>query len=325
MSHLTCEQRYTISVMLAQNHAQNQIALAIGKDKSVISREIKRNSDQRNGIYKSDLANRKYKQRQEQKNRPIIFTASIKKYVEDGLNNEYSPEQINGRAKLDGISCVSHECIYQYIWKDKKHGGRLFEKLRHTGRKYRKRGNSKDKRGTIKDRVSIEQRPTIVDEKVRFGDLEIDTVIGQNHHGALLTINDRVTSLVWIQLLDGKHSEPLTKTTIQTLSPLKQQIKTITADNGKEFARHQEIAKELNISFFFAKPYHSWERGANENTNGLIRQYFPKGSSFENITHQQVLDVQNKLNNRPRKKLGYFSPNEFYKINFSNNEVAFAT
>lgn len=325
MSHLTCEQRYTISVMLAQNHPQNQIALAIGKDKSVVSREIKRNSDQRNGIYKSDLANRKYKQRQEQKNRPTIFTTSIKKYVEEGLNNEYSPEQINGRAKLEGIFCVSHECIYQYIWKDKKHGGRLFEKLRHTGRKYRKRGDSKDKRGILKDRVSIDDRPTIVDKKVRFGDLEIDTVIGQNHQGALLTINDRVTSLVWIQLLEGKHSEPLTEATIKALMPLKQQIKTITADNGKEFARHQEIAKELNINFYFAKPYHSWERGANENTNGLIRQYFPKGSSFENITNQQVADVQEKLNNRPRKKLGYFSPNEFYKTNFSNNEVAFAT
>ena len=167
--------------MLAQNHPQNQIALAIGKDKSVVSRELKRNSDQRNGIYKSDLANLKYKQRQEQKNRPIIFTATIKKYVEDGLNNEYSPEQINGRAKLDGIPCVSHECIYQYIWKDKKQGGDLFEKLRHTGRKYRKRGDSKDKRGILKDRVSIEQRPSIVDEKIRFGDLEIDTVIGKNH------------------------------------------------------------------------------------------------------------------------------------------------
>ena len=181
MSHLTSEQRYTISAMLAQNHPQNQIALAIGKDKSVVSRELKRNSDQRNGIYKSDLANLKYKQRQEQKNRPIIFTATIKKYVEDGLNNEYSPEQINGRAKLDGIPCVSHECIYQYIWKDKKQGGDLFEKLRHTGRKYRRRGDSKDKRGILKDRVSIEQRPSIVDEKIRFGDLEIDTVIGKNH------------------------------------------------------------------------------------------------------------------------------------------------
>jgi transposase, IS30 family len=325
MSHLTSEQRYTISAMLAQNHPQNQIALAIGKDKSVISRELKRNSDQRNGLYKSDLANRKYKQRQEQKKRSVVFTTTIKKYVEDGLNNEFSPEQINGRAKLDGVPCVSHECIYQYIWKDKKQGGYLFEKLRHTGRKYRKRGDSKDKRGILKDRVSIDKRPSIVDEKVRFGDLEIDTVIGKNHQGALLTINDRVTRLVWIKLLDGKHSEPLTEATIQALLPLKQQIKTITADNGKEFARHQEIAKELNVNFYFAKPYHSWERGANENTNGLIRQYFPKGSSFENVTHQQVADVQNKLNNRPRKKLGYFSPNEFYKINFSNNEVAFAT
>ena len=125
MSHLTSEQRYTISVMLAQNHKQNQIALAIGKDKSVVSREITRNADQRNGVYKSDLANRKYKQRQEHKNRLVIFTSTIKNYVENGLNDEYSPEQIYGRAKLDGVSCVSHECIYQYIWKDKKQAGHL--------------------------------------------------------------------------------------------------------------------------------------------------------------------------------------------------------
>ena len=177
----------------------------------------------------------------------------------------------------------------------------------------------------IKDKVSIDQRPAIVDEKVRFGDLEIETVIGQYHQGVLLIINDRVTSLVWIKLLEGKHSEPLTKATIQALLLLKQRIKNITADNGKEFARQQEIAKELNVNFYFAKPYHSWQRGANENTNGLIRQYFPKGSSFENITHQQVAEVQNKLNNRPRKGLGCFSPNEFCKINFSNNEIAFAT
>lgn len=145
MSKDTQSQQRPASAMLAQNHKQNQTALAIGKDKSVVSREVNWNADQRNGIYKSDLANRKYKQRQEQKNRAVIFTISIKNYVEDGLNNESSPQQISGRARLDGNACVSRECIYQYIWKDKKQGGHVFEKLRHTGRKCRKRGNSKDK------------------------------------------------------------------------------------------------------------------------------------------------------------------------------------
>jgi IS30 family transposase len=325
MSHLTPEQRYTISVMLKANYPRKEIALAIGKDKSVLSREISRNCDQRNGEYKSDLATKKYEQRQVDKPRHITFTSIIKGYVINGLKDDLSPEQIAGRAKLDGIACVSHERIYQYVWQEKKEGGTLFEHLRHTGRKYRKRGSAKDKRGIIKNRVDIEQRAKIVDEKTRFGDLEIDTVIGQNHQGALLTINDRVTSLVWIRLLESKHAEPLTESAIKALLPLKEELKTITSDNGKEFAQHQEIAQKLDVKFYFAKPYHSWERGANENTNGLIRQYFPKGTSFENITHQQVEYVQNKLNNRPRKKLGFLSPNEFYQKTFSNNKVAFVT
>ena len=190
---------------------------------------------------------------------------------------------------------------------------------------YRKRGNLKDRRGIIKNRVDISERPPIVDAKVRFGDLEIDTVIGKNHQGALLTINDRVTGLVWIRLLEGKESDPLTKCAIEALMPIKHQLHTITADNGKEFAKHEIIAKELDLDIYFAKPYHSWERGANENTNGLIRQYFPKGSSFENITHEQVRYVQNQLNNRPRKKLGFLSPNEYFLANFENHEVAFVT
>jgi IS30 family transposase len=327
MSHLTSGQRYTIEVLKAKNYKQKEIAEFIGKDKSVVSRELRRNSDKRNGVYKSDLAQRKYAIRQTEKPKHISFTSEIKSYVIAGLQNDYSPEQISGRAKLDGVECVSHERIYQFIWEDKKAVNtlELHTHLRHKGRKYAKRGSTNNKRGIIKNRVDIDQRPAIVDEKTRFGDLEIDTVIGKNHQGALLTINDRVTSLVWIRRLNSKHEEPLTKETIQALMPLKSELKTITSDNGKEFAGHEKIAQELDINFYFAKPYHSWERGANENTNGLIRQYFPKGTLFENITDQQVEYVQNKLNNRPRKKLGYLSPNEFYQINFSINKVAFVT
>jgi len=152
--------------------------------------------------------------------------------------------------------------------------------------------------------------PAIVDQKVRFGDLELDTVIGKNHKGALLTMNDRVTGLLWIRMLTGKEAAPLTEKAIETLMPYKHLIHTATADNGKEFAFHHRIADELEIDVYFAKPYHSWERGANENTNGLIRQYFPKGTDFESISEQQVKEVQDKLNNRPRKRLGYMSPNQ---------------
>ena len=142
--------------------------------------------------------------------------------------------------------------------------------------------------GIIKDRVGIELRPTIVDEKERLGDFEIDTVIGQNHKGALLTINARVSSKVWIAKLNGKNAEELAQKTIEVLVPYKVLAHTITADNGKEFAEHKTIGQRLDNDFYFARPYHSWERGANENINGLIRQYFPKGSSFESISNDDV-------------------------------------
>ena len=325
MKHITVEQRYTISAMKEQGCKQKDIAFKIGKDKSVISRELKRNCDQRNKKYHADLAQRKYQQRQRDKPKHISFTEEIKQYVEASLKADYSPEQITGKSILDEIPCVSPERIYQHIWKDKKEGGELHTHLRHKGRKYRKRGAARDKRGIIKNRVDIDMRPKIVDKKDRFGDFEIDTVIGKNHKGALLTINDRVTSLVWIQLLSGKEADPVTEKTINALMPIKDMLHTITADNGKEFAGHEKIAEALDIDMFFAKPYHSWERGANENMNGLIRQYFPKGSSFENITKSDVRRVQDILNNRPRKKLGFLSPNEFFNIIFGDTEVAFVT
>ena len=256
----------------------------------------------------------------------IKFTQSVQQLVDYWLNEDYSPEQIAGRAKLEGRECVSHERIYQYVWQNKKSNtGILYKHLRHKGRKYRKRGASKDSRGCIKNRVDISLRPAIVDQKTRLGDLEIDTVIGQNHKGAILTINDRVSSFVLIEKLQGKDAKELAIKAVEKLVPYNQWIHTITADNGKEFAEHEAIAKDLKIDFYFAKPYHSWERGANENTNGLIRQYFPKGSSFENITNQQIQYVQYKLNNRPRKKLNFLTPNEFLKLNLSKQKVAFVT
>lgn len=188
-------------------------------------------------------------------------------------------------------------------------------KVATKGRKCRKRGANKDTRGVIKNRVSISERLAIIEERIRLGDFEIDTIIGKNHKGALLTINERVSELVLIEKLNGKYASELALKTIEILTPFMEWMKTITADNGKEFAGHETISAELNLDFYFARPYHSWERGSNENTNGLIRQYFVKGSSFENITNQQVKYVQHKLNNRPRKRLGFLTPNEFLSLN----------
>jgi IS30 family transposase len=325
MGQLTKEQRYTIFVMKIRGYKQIDISKAIGKDKSVVSRELKRNCDKRNGEYRYDLAHRNYLSRLIGKAKRQRFTTNVKDQVEFLIREDFSPEQIEGRLRAEGKSYVSHERIYQHIWSDLKAGGSLYTHLRRNKKRYRKRGGAKDTRGQLKNRIGIERRPVIVDEKSRFGDLEIDTVMGKNHKGALLTINDRLTGMVWIRLLQGKEAAPLAKATVEALNPIKDLLHTITADNGKEFARHEQIAKELDLNIYFARPYHSWERGANENTNGLIRQYFKKGSSFDGITQERVQWVQDKLNNRPRKRLNYLTPNEEYNYVVNNVNVAFAT
>ena len=205
---------------------------------------------------------------------------------------------------------VSAERIYQYIWKDKKTGGKLYKYLRTKGKRYTKRGDSRCSRGQIRNRVDIDQRPEIVEAKDRFGDLEIDLVIGKGHRQALLTINDRATGVLFMSKVRSKEAQVIKEATMELLKDWKPFMKTITSDNGKEFACHQAIAEGMEIDFFFAKPYHSWERGANENLNGLVRQYFPKGSEFADITKEQINYVVQTLNNRPRKRFGYKTPNE---------------
>mgnify|MGYP001569715084 FL=1 len=326
MGHLTQEQRYTIEVLNKENYSLTYIGERIGKHNSVIYRELKRNSDKRSGVYKADLAERKCKQRHLEKPKKIRFTKPIKDFVIYWLKEDYSPEQIVGYAKISGFECISVEKIYQHIWDDKKSGGELYKHLRTQGKRYRKRGASKDKRGQIVGRIGIEERPKIVDEKDRLGDFEADLVIGKDHKRALITANDRASGMLKMSIIESKESEIVKTELIKMLGKYKPILKTITTDNGKEFSQHQAIATELDIGYYFARPYHSWERGANENLNGLIRQYFPKGSSFENITQEQVKIVEEKLNNRPRKRFGYLTPNQVYLQKLTNNgKVAFIT
>lgn len=323
--HITEKQRYAISKMLQIPMSKKDIAEAIGIDRSNIYREINRNCDSRSGIYNPDLAQRKADKRKVEKRRKEMFTQDMKKRVKKLLRKDLSPEQIVGRSQLENIDMVSHETIYCWIWNDKRQGGDLHKYLRRQGRKYSKRGSKNAGRGFIPNRVDIDERPSIVDKKERFGDLEIDTIIGKNHKGAILTINDRVTSRVWIRKLSGKEAIPVAKITVWALRKVKHLIHTITADNGKEFAKHEDIAQKLDINFYFCKPYHSWERGANENTNGLIRQYIPKGTDFSEVTNKRIKWIENNLNNRPSKRLGYLTPNEKFRQIINMNSVAFVT
>jgi IS30 family transposase len=233
--------------------------------------------------------------------------------IETMLREEQlSPEQISGWMETtDGVH-VSHECIYQHIYADKGRGGTLYKQLRRTGKKYNKRLGKTSGRGLIPNRIDIDQRPAVVEERSRIGDWEADTIVGAGHKGAILSLVERVSKYTLLHKLDNATSKKTGAAIVAKMRPHQKIVHTITSDNGKEFAGHQRIARRLDTGFYFAKPYHAWERGLNENTNGLVRQYFPKGSSFANVTSEDVERVQNLLNSRPRKTLGFQSPNEVF-------------
>ena len=209
---------------------------------------------------------------------------------------EWSPEQISGHLKSEGDEWVSHETIYQFILKDKEANGVLYKQLRHSGKKRKKRYGSNDHRGEIKDRVSIDKRPKSIEKRDRIGDWEIDLVMGKNHKGAIVTIVDRLSLMTLIAKVDSKHAELVTAAATSLLSPFRKHgAKTITADNGKEFSGHKKIRKALGIDFYFAHPYSSWERGTNENTNGLIRQYLPKGTEFASVNDISTIVLESEI------------------------------
>ena len=309
-SQLTEVQRYQIEALKKAKKDQKEIAVILGVSPSTISREFKRNTGQRG--YRPKQAHIKALTRREEACKVIKMTAEVVTLIEAKIRLDWSPEQVSGWLNEEQAISISHERIYQHVWADKRQDGTLYKHLRHSHKKRKKQYGSKDKRGQIRNRVSIDERPEIVEQKTRIGDWEIDTVIGKNHQGALVTIVDRVSKFTLIKKVDSKHADVVTEATIMLLKPYLDKTLTITADNGKEFAGHESMTEQLNAAVYFAHPYHSWERGLNENTNGLIRQYFTKGSSFENITDEQVEEVMNKLNHRPRKTLNYKTPNAVF-------------
>lgn len=325
MKHITEAQRYTIKSLLAQGVKVPKIAKTIAKDKSSVYREIERNKDQRTGIYCENLAQRKCKKRHKDKPKFIKLSLEVEERIVKLLKKDYSPEQIAGYCQKEGLACVSYERIYQYIWLDKKKGGRLYEHLRQRGRKYRKRGAKRDKRGLIANRTPISNRPAIVEKRVRFGDIEVDTVIGKNHKSALVTINDRASGMLKMKKVSKKDAKSVADAIIEELQDWIPYIKTLTSDNGKEFAEHQRIAEALTIDFFFAEPYHSWQRGSNENLNGLIRQYFPKKTDFSKVSEQEIKEVEKQINQRPRKRLHYKNPEQEMDWILFEKNVAFIT
>lgn len=310
-TQLTESQRYQIYVLKKAEHNQTQIAQLLGVSKSTISREFKRNTGQRG--YRPKQAHSKATQRRHNAKKYIKMTPHLKRTINDKLRQEWSPEQITGWLNETQLEGVSHQRIYDHIREDHHCGGTLYKHLRRSNKKRRKRYGYQDSRGQIKERVSIDERPKIVDSKSRFGDWEIDTIIGKNHQGVLVSIVERRSRYTLIAKANSKQAEEVSNKTINLLHPVQNLVHTITADNGKEFASHKQVSMALNAGVYFAHPYHAWERGLNENTNGLIRQYFPKGSDLKRLTKQQIKKVQDRLNHRPRKCLGFKTPEQVFK------------
>lgn len=310
--HLAYEQRCQIHALLKRNTSKSRIAVIVGVHPTTITREIKRNSGRRGYRYKQ-AQSKTIERRLKANMRLRKLTLEVTLYVEEKLCKfQWSPEQIAGRLKLKYGIKISHELIYRYIWNDKKDGGLLYKHLRRKGKKYNNRSAKKAGRGLIPGRIGIEERPQIVDEKLRVGDFEADTIVGANHVGAIVSLVDRKSKLTRLKLIRKAKSTETATAIIELLGPIKRHVHTITSDNGKEFAKHKVIKQKLVAQFFFANPYRSCERGLNENTNGLVRQYFPKGTCFSKLSHEQLERVEKLLNSRPRKSLRYQTPNEVF-------------
>jgi IS30 family transposase len=304
---LTQEQRYQIYALMKMGHYQTEIAKCIGVDKSTISRELKRNHGQRG--YRPKQAHNLAMSRRKQGQRRI--QAETWALIEAKIRLDWSPEQISGwLQKHHGIQ-VSHEWIYQYILSDKQAGGDLHKHLR-CQKKRRKRYGSHDRRGKLPNRVSIDERPKIVDQHKRIGDWEVDTIVGRRHHQAIVTLTERKSRFALLRKVEQRKADLVSEAVIDLLQPVADRSHTITGDNGKEFAEHERIADELGIDFFFAHPYAAWERGANENMNGLVRQYIPKNRDLVSVTDDELLKIISKLNHRPRKCLDFRTPFEVF-------------
>lgn len=314
MAHkqLTLEKRYEIKAYMQAGFSKSYIAQKIDVHKSTITRELQRNST-KTGYY-SKAAHKKAMKRRKEAKKHIKFTEAIRFKVRALVLLDFSPEQIAGRLKKETNLSISHERVYQYIREDRDIGGHMWRHLRHSNRK-RKPRNKAEKRGHIPDRTFIDDRPVIVDKRLRIGDWEADTMWKPREKGALLTLVERKTGYTLISWLPDRKAERVADKITSLLSDFKEQVHTLTVDNGSEFKFHQRISEELNARVYFAHPYHSWERGTVENTNGLIRQYFPRKMILDKSVIDKTSFVQQRLNMRPRKRLNYKTPFErLFKI-----------
>ena len=310
-SHLTQHERYQISNLRAQGLSIAAIARKLGRHRSTIMRELQRNTDSA-GAYQACQAHSLCRARQSARRNARQFKPAHWAHVEHYLRLSLSPQQVAGRLLAENALSISTESIYLYIYKNNTDNSGLIRHLRCQKRNRKRYASGRQRRGSLKDRTCIEQRPAIVDAKSRLGDWEGDTMIGAAHKGALVTLAERKSRYTLVKRVSSKHAQPVGQAVVDLLRAHRKHCHTLTFDNGKEFAQHAFMAKCLQAKVYFAHPYCSWERGLNENMNGLIRQFFPKGTDFTQVSDDEVNDVVYKLNHRPRKCLQYRTPHEVF-------------
>lgn len=309
---ITSHERYILAAFRKQGLSIATMANLLGRHRSTIDREIKRNCSPSHGAYEPDRADARSRVRRSHSRRNRHYSKSDFDTVEFFLREDYSPEQICGHLKRYGMKCMSHETIYQHIWRDKTNGGDLWTHLRQSPKLRRKRYKAYDSRGRLADKRMITERPAIIETRKTKGHWEIDLVHGKGSKHCIVTLLERKTGFVQIGILPNKTTAELNKKAIILINRDPCLYKTITSDNGTEFHQYKQIEAVTDVKFYFAHPYHSWERGSNENVNGLIRQYLPKGTSMEELTQRQCDAIATKLNRRPRKRLNFRTPEEKY-------------
>lgn len=309
---ITSEERYTIAALRREGLSPSQVARRLGRHRSTISREVKRNSSRWDGSYRPSKAIEQSNGRRSRARRNQYFTAADFSLVEKKLREEWSPEQISGRLRLQGGLSISHETIYCHIWRDKEAGGDLYRNLRCSPKLRRKRHNSYDSRGRLAGKRHISERPPHVENRRSIGHWEIDTVVGKGAKDCVTTLVERKSGYAMIGKLPDRSMFRTSQRAKMLIRRAPNHFKSITADNGTEFHDYASVEEATGVQFYFATPYHSWERGSNENFNGLLRQYLPKRTSQAGISQRDCDRIAKKLNTRPRKRLGYRTPEECF-------------
>lgn len=309
---LTSGERYMLAALRKQGLNQSEIARALSRHRSTISRELCRNSTRADGRYRAFTAQERTNGRRSRSRRNLRFTTQDFAQVDELLCRQWSPEQVSGYLRRRGKLSISHETIYRHIWRDKREGGLLYIHLRGARKRRRKRYGAYDSRGRLSGKRLISERPTAVETRQQVGHWEIDTVMGTGSLDCIVSLVERKTGLVVIGKLEDRTTHSLNRRVLRLINRHQGPFETITADNGTEFHDYKGIEEKTSAIFYFATPHRSWERGSNENANGLIRQYLPRGKSMAQLSQQLCNTIARKLNTRPRKRLGFRTPLECF-------------